>query len=82
MLLLGLGFLFFLALSKGMGPFEMTFNYLEAQLKATIKIYEEMGFFEKRRSKTPHPDPDGSERARLERSIEQVEKNKSAIDEG
>jgi len=43
MLLLGLGFLFFLALSKGMGPFEMTFNYLEAQLKATIKIYEEMG---------------------------------------
>jgi uncharacterized protein YybS (DUF2232 family) len=43
MLLLGLGFLFFLALSKGMGPFEMTFNYLETQLKATLKIYEEMG---------------------------------------
>ncbi|TET85189.1 MAG: DUF2232 domain-containing protein [Desulfobacteraceae bacterium] len=43
MLLLGIGFLFFLALSKGMGPFEMTLSYLEAQLKATIKVYEEMG---------------------------------------
>ena len=43
MLLLGFGFLFFLALSKGMGPFEMTFNYLEAQLKATLRVYEEMG---------------------------------------
>jgi uncharacterized protein YybS (DUF2232 family) len=43
MLLLSLGFLFFLALSKNMGPLEMALNYLQSQLKVTIGSYEEMG---------------------------------------
>ena len=43
MLLLSLGFLFFLALSKNMGPLEMAVNYLQSQLKVTVRAYEEMG---------------------------------------
>ncbi|MEA2040456.1 MAG: YybS family protein [Thermodesulfobacteriota bacterium] len=43
MLLLGIGVLFFLALSKNMGPFEMMLSYLGDHLEATIKAYEEMG---------------------------------------
>ena len=43
MLLMSLGFLFFLALSKNMGPLEMVLNYLQSQLKVTIRAYEEMG---------------------------------------
>lgn len=43
MLLLGIGVLFFLALSKNMGPFEMMLSYLGDHLQATIKAYEEMG---------------------------------------
>jgi uncharacterized protein YybS (DUF2232 family) len=43
LLLLGFGFLFFVALSKNMGPFEMVLSYLGAHLKATLKSYEEMG---------------------------------------
>jgi len=42
-LLLGFGTLFFLALSKNMGPFEMALTYLEGNLKATIQAYGEMG---------------------------------------
>jgi uncharacterized protein YybS (DUF2232 family) len=43
MLFLSLGFLFFLALSRNMGPLEMAVNYLQSQLKVTIEAYEEMG---------------------------------------
>jgi uncharacterized protein YybS (DUF2232 family) len=43
MLSLGLVFLSFLALSKGMGPLEMTLKYLQAQLTATIEAYKGVG---------------------------------------
>ena len=43
MLLLGIGFLFFLALSRDMGPGEMILKYLEGHLNLTIKAYEEIG---------------------------------------
>ena len=43
MLLLGLGCLFFISLSKNMGPLEMMRDYLEGHLQVAIKVYEEMG---------------------------------------
>ena len=43
MLLLSLGFLFFIGLLKNMGPLEMMLNYLQGQLQVTIRAYEEMG---------------------------------------
>ena len=43
MVLLGLAFLFFIALSKNMGPLEMMLNYLNDHLQASIEIYKEMG---------------------------------------
>ncbi|RLC30957.1 MAG: hypothetical protein DRH37_04195 [Deltaproteobacteria bacterium] len=42
-ILLTLGYLFMLGLSKGMGPFDMILDYLEAHLKATVDIYRKMG---------------------------------------
>ncbi len=44
MLLLGMGFVFFVALSKNMGPLEMVLSYLQDHLKLSVKAYEEMGF--------------------------------------
>ncbi|MBW1900290.1 MAG: DUF2232 domain-containing protein [Deltaproteobacteria bacterium] len=43
MILLSLGYLFILGLSKGMGPFEMMLDYLYGHLKVTIEAYETMG---------------------------------------
>jgi len=43
MLVIGTGVLFFLALSKNMGPFEMMLSYLGDHLNASLKAYEEMG---------------------------------------
>ena len=42
-LLLGAGFILFLALSRNMGPLEMIRGYLQGHLKATIGAYEEIG---------------------------------------
>ncbi len=43
MVLLGLAFLFYIALSKDMGPLEMMLNYLRDHLQVTIEAYKEMG---------------------------------------
>ena len=43
MVLLGLGVLFFIALSRSMGPLEMILGYLQDHLRAAIEIYKEMG---------------------------------------
>ena len=43
MVLLNLGYLFFVSLSKGIGPFEMLLGYLHGHLEASIRAYEEMG---------------------------------------
>ena len=43
MVLLGLAILFFIALSKNMGPLEMMLNYLRDHLQFTIEAYKEMG---------------------------------------
>jgi len=43
MILLSMGHLIILALSRGMGMFEMVLEYLHGHLKATIEVYEEMG---------------------------------------
>jgi uncharacterized protein YybS (DUF2232 family) len=43
MLLLSVTFLFFIALSRGMGPFEMLFGYLNANVKEAIDAYESLG---------------------------------------
>jgi uncharacterized protein YybS (DUF2232 family) len=43
MLLLGFGFLFFIALSKNMGPLEMVLNYAESHVKRTVAAYVEIG---------------------------------------
>jgi len=51
MLLLGLGGLFFLGLSKNMGPFEMMTNYLtevEGQLELAFRAYEEAGVLQEK----------------------------------
>ncbi len=40
MLLLGLGMLFIIGLSKNMGPIEMVLDYLRAQLNTAIQTYE------------------------------------------
>jgi len=43
MLIMTFGFLFFLGLSRNMGPLEMMLNYLQSNLEVVIKAYEEMG---------------------------------------
>ena len=43
MLLLSMGHLFVVSLSRDMGPLEMMLDYLHAHLKMTIAAYEEMG---------------------------------------
>lgn len=43
MLLLTLFFLFFMGLSKDMGPLEIMLDYLQSNLEAAIKTYKEMG---------------------------------------
>jgi uncharacterized protein YybS (DUF2232 family) len=43
MVLLGLVILFFIALSKNMGPMEMMLKYLQDHLNETIRVYKEMG---------------------------------------
>ncbi len=43
MLLLGFGFLFFTALSKSQGPFEMMLNYVHENLDAGMQTFKEMG---------------------------------------
>jgi uncharacterized protein YybS (DUF2232 family) len=43
MLLLGLGFLFFLALQKDMGPLDLMFSYLQEHLKTAISSYDKIG---------------------------------------
>ncbi len=43
MMLMSLGYLFILGLSKGMGPFEMMLDYLHGHLKVTLEAYEKMG---------------------------------------
>ena len=43
MVLLNLGYLFFISLSREFGPFEMITQYLYEHLKVTIQAYEEMG---------------------------------------
>jgi uncharacterized protein YybS (DUF2232 family) len=43
MLLLCFGILFFFALSKNMGPFEMMLDYLKSQLDVALKTYREAG---------------------------------------
>jgi len=43
MLLLGYSSLFFLALSKNMGPIEMVIDFFNTQLKEAVKVYEGMG---------------------------------------
>jgi uncharacterized protein YybS (DUF2232 family) len=42
-MLLSLGYLIILGLSKDMGPFEMMLDYLHGHIKATIESYEKMG---------------------------------------
>jgi uncharacterized protein YybS (DUF2232 family) len=42
-ILLGFLFLYFVALSKNMGPMEMLQSYLKANLNETLKAYESMG---------------------------------------
>ena len=42
-LLVSLGILFFLSLSRDIGPLDMVFKYLEEHIKLTIKSYEHMG---------------------------------------
>ena len=42
MLLLGLGLLFFIGLSKNMGPIEMILAYMAEQLNGTIRAYKDM----------------------------------------
>ena len=43
MILLSLGYLFILGLSKDMGPLEMMLDYLHGHLKATLDTYKTMG---------------------------------------
>ncbi|MFH1243628.1 MAG: YybS family protein [Pseudomonadota bacterium] len=43
MLVVGWCFLFFISLSKNVGPFEMISEYLQGHLKETIEAYEETG---------------------------------------
>ncbi len=43
MLFLGFVVLFFIALSRQMGPLEMILQYLQSHLKAALKAYEDMG---------------------------------------
>jgi uncharacterized protein YybS (DUF2232 family) len=43
MVLMGLGFLFFIALSRDMGPMEMILGYLQDHLRMAVEAYEEMG---------------------------------------
>ena len=43
MLLFSFGVLFFLSLSRDIGPLEIILNYFEGHLEATINAYEEMG---------------------------------------
>jgi uncharacterized protein YybS (DUF2232 family) len=43
MLLLGFSSLFFIALSKNMGPIEIVLNFFNVQLKEAVKAYEGMG---------------------------------------
>ncbi len=46
MLIVGICFLFFVALSKDMGPFEMVSRYLQGHLRQTINAYKETGITE------------------------------------
>ncbi|SPD75948.1 conserved membrane hypothetical protein [uncultured Desulfobacterium sp.] len=43
LILMSMGHLFILGLSKGVDPFELLVNYLNGQVKQTITAYEEMG---------------------------------------
>ncbi len=43
MLALGISFLFFIALSENLGPFEMISKYLQGHLRETINAYEQTG---------------------------------------
>jgi uncharacterized protein YybS (DUF2232 family) len=45
LIMLGIGFfsLFFVALSKNMGPFEMVLTYVQGNLDETLKSYEQLG---------------------------------------
>lgn len=43
MVILNLGYLFFISLSGEFGPFEMINRYLEEHLRVTLQAYEEMG---------------------------------------
>jgi len=43
MLMVGLLFLFFIGLSKGMGPLELVLGYFQSNLNKTINFYSEMG---------------------------------------
>ena len=43
MFFIGFSFLFFIALSKNMGPAEMMLGYLKEHLETSIRTYEEMG---------------------------------------
>jgi len=43
MVLLNLGYLLFVSLSRDIGPFEMVLEYLHGHLEASIQVYEEMG---------------------------------------
>jgi uncharacterized protein YybS (DUF2232 family) len=43
MILLSLGYLFVIGLSRGMGPLELLLDYLHGQVKAAVDAYKEMG---------------------------------------